>query len=102
MVIDASFIGLTKLLPAAHALLRADGQVLALIKPQFEVGPDAIGKRGVVRDQAARQSAIVRAVDEAVALGFEALAQADCVLAGPQGNLEHFVWLRKPPSAASD
>jgi 23S rRNA (cytidine1920-2'-O)/16S rRNA (cytidine1409-2'-O)-methyltransferase len=96
VVIDASFIGLSKLLPAAHALLRAGGEVVALIKPQFEVGPEAIGKRGVVRDRDARQAAIVRAVQDAVELGFDALAQADCVLAGPQGNLEHFVWLRKP------
>jgi 23S rRNA (cytidine1920-2'-O)/16S rRNA (cytidine1409-2'-O)-methyltransferase len=96
VVIDASFIGLTKLLPAASALLRAGGLVVALIKPQFEVGPEAVGKRGVVRDQAARHSAIVRAVEDAIALGFEAIAQADCVIAGPQGNLEHFVWLTKP------
>jgi 23S rRNA (cytidine1920-2'-O)/16S rRNA (cytidine1409-2'-O)-methyltransferase len=95
VVIDASFIGLTKLLPAAHALLRGGGEVVALIKPQFEVGREAVGKRGVVRDRKAREDAIVRAVEDAVALGFEALAQADCVIAGPQGNLEHFVWLRK-------
>jgi 23S rRNA (cytidine1920-2'-O)/16S rRNA (cytidine1409-2'-O)-methyltransferase len=95
VVIDASFIGLTKLLPAASALLRSGGQVVALIKPQFEVGPEAVGKRGVVRDRKARQSAIERAVQDAIALGFEAIAQADCVIAGPQGNLEHFVWLTK-------
>jgi 23S rRNA (cytidine1920-2'-O)/16S rRNA (cytidine1409-2'-O)-methyltransferase len=96
VVIDASFIGLSKLLPAAKALLRDDGVVVALIKPQFEVGREAIGKRGVVRDRAARSAAILRTVEEAVALGFEAIAQADCVIAGPQGNLEHFVWLVKP------
>lgn len=95
IVIDASFIGLTKLLPAASALLKPRGEVVALIKPQFEVGPEAVGKRGVVRDQTARKNAIARAVDEAVALGFEAIAQADCVIAGPQGNLEHFVRLTK-------
>jgi 23S rRNA (cytidine1920-2'-O)/16S rRNA (cytidine1409-2'-O)-methyltransferase len=96
IVIDASFIGLSKLLPAAYALLRAAGEVVALIKPQFEVGKAAVGKRGVVRDEQARADAIARAVSEAVALGFVARAQADCVIAGPQGNLEHFVWLHKP------
>lgn len=96
VVIDASFIGLTKLLPAAQSLLRPGGEVVALIKPQFEVGREAVGKRGVVRDRDARRDAIVGAVDEATALGFEAKAQADCVITGPQGNLEHFVWLRKP------
>jgi 23S rRNA (cytidine1920-2'-O)/16S rRNA (cytidine1409-2'-O)-methyltransferase len=96
VVIDASFIGLAKLLPAAHSLLRAGGQVVALIKPQFEVGRGAVGKRGVVRDAAARRDAILRAVEEAAVLGFEPRAQADCVIAGPEGNLEHFVWLHKP------
>jgi 23S rRNA (cytidine1920-2'-O)/16S rRNA (cytidine1409-2'-O)-methyltransferase len=96
IVIDASFIGLGKLLPAAKELLRAGGVVVALIKPQFEVGREAVGKRGVVRDRTARSTAIARTVEEAVALGFEAMAQADCVIAGPQGNLEHFVWLTKP------
>jgi 23S rRNA (cytidine1920-2'-O)/16S rRNA (cytidine1409-2'-O)-methyltransferase len=95
VVIDASFIGLGKLLPAAKELLRAGGVVVALIKPQFEVGREAVGKRGVVRDRAARSAAIARTVDDAVALGFEAIMQADCVIAGPQGNLEHFVWLTK-------
>lgn len=101
VVIDASFIGLSKLLPAAKALLRDGGVVVALIKPQFEVGREAIGKRGVVRDSVARSAAILRTVEEAVALGFEAIAQADCVIAGPQGNLEHFVWLVKPATGAA-
>ena len=96
VVIDASFIGLGKLLPAAHALLRPGGQVVALIKPQFEVGKQAVGKRGVVRDAQVRAEAIERTVREAVGLGFEARGQADCVIAGPQGNLEHFVWLHRP------
>jgi len=96
VVIDASFIGLSKLLPAAHALLKPGGEVVALIKPQFEVGKHALGKRGVVRDDQARSAAISRTVDEAEALGFVARAQADAVIAGPQGNLEHFVWLYRP------
>jgi len=96
VVIDASFIGLGKLLPAAFALLRAGGDVVALIKPQFEVGREAVGKRGVVRDAGARSAAILRAVEEAAAVGFEPRAQADCVITGPQGNLEHFVWLHRP------
>lgn len=95
VVIDASFIGLGKLLPAAHALLRPGGELVALIKPQFEVGREAIGKRGVVRDLQARSAAIARAVEEATQLGFEIRAQADAVIAGPEGNLEHFVWLHR-------
>jgi 23S rRNA (cytidine1920-2'-O)/16S rRNA (cytidine1409-2'-O)-methyltransferase len=96
VVIDASFIGLNKLLPAAHALLRAQGEVVALIKPQFEVGRAAVGKRGVVRDESVRAAAIARVLSEAEELGFTRMSQADAVIAGPEGNREHFVWLRKP------
>jgi 23S rRNA (cytidine1920-2'-O)/16S rRNA (cytidine1409-2'-O)-methyltransferase len=96
IVIDASFIGLGKLLPAARTLLRPGGTVVALVKPQFEVGRSAVGKRGVVRDEQARTGAIARVVSEAVALGFARMGQADAVLAGPEGNREHFIWLSKP------
>jgi 23S rRNA (cytidine1920-2'-O)/16S rRNA (cytidine1409-2'-O)-methyltransferase len=96
IVIDASFIGLAKLLPAALALLRPGGEIVALVKPQFEVGRAAVGKGGVVRDEQARSAAIERVVSDAVALGFEFRNQADAVLAGPEGNREHFIWLHKP------
>ena len=95
VVIDASFIGLGKLLPAAHALLRPAGEVVALVKPQFEVGRGKVGKRGVVRDETARAEAIANVVSEAEALGFALVAQADAAIKGPEGNQEHFVWLRK-------
>jgi 23S rRNA (cytidine1920-2'-O)/16S rRNA (cytidine1409-2'-O)-methyltransferase len=96
IVIDASFIGLDKLLPSASALLRAGGEIIALIKPQFEVGRGQLGKRGVVRDERARGDAIERVVAAALVSGLVRMGQADSTLAGPQGNLEHFVWLRKP------
>jgi 23S rRNA (cytidine1920-2'-O)/16S rRNA (cytidine1409-2'-O)-methyltransferase len=95
VVIDASFIGLAKLLPAAHALLRPAGDVVALVKPQFEVGRGKLGKHGVVRDETARSEAIARVIEEATSLGFALVAQADAVLKGPEGNQEHFVWLRR-------
>jgi 23S rRNA (cytidine1920-2'-O)/16S rRNA (cytidine1409-2'-O)-methyltransferase len=91
IVIDASFIGLAKLLPAAKLILRGGGRVVALIKPQFEVGREAVGKGGVVRDAAARSGAIDSVIEEVKALGFRLEAQADSVLSGPEGNLEHFV-----------
>lgn len=95
VVIDASFIGLDKLLPAAHAVLAAGGggTLVALVKPQFEVGRERVGKGGVVRDDAARSEAIEAVVAHAHALGFELCGQADSVLEGPSGNREHFVWL---------
>lgn len=93
-VIDASFIGLGKLLPAVKTLLTPGGRVVALVKPQFEVGREAVGKGGVVKDELARNAAIAGVVAEASALGFTLEAQADSVLAGPEGNLEHFLSLR--------
>jgi len=99
VVIDASFIGLEKLLPAAHALLRADGEVLALVKPQFQVGHGKVGKGGVVRDPEQRREAIENLVADAAQLGFEMLAEADSVITGPKGNQETFIWLRRSVAA---
>ncbi len=94
IVIDASFIGLGKLLPAARAILRDGGRVVALVKPQFEVGREAVGKGGVVRDPEARSGAIEGVLQEVRALDLKVEAQADSVLSGPEGNLEHFISLR--------
>lgn len=96
VVIDASFIGLEKLLPAAHDILVADGEVLALIKPQFQVGQDKVGKGGVVRDMEVRREAVRALVRDAEKLGFERVAEADSVITGPKGNQETFIWLRRP------
>jgi 23S rRNA (cytidine1920-2'-O)/16S rRNA (cytidine1409-2'-O)-methyltransferase len=97
IVIDASFIGLEKLLPAAHALLKDDGNVIALVKPQFQVGPEHVGKGGVVRDPALREGAIAAIVAEAERLEFALVARTDSVITGPKGNLETFIWLRRSP-----
>ncbi|MFW2389000.1 MAG: TlyA family RNA methyltransferase [Polyangiales bacterium] len=95
VVIDASFIGLEKLLPAAHALLKTGGDVLALVKPQFQVGQDRVGKGGVVRDAQHRREAIDKLVEDAKRVGFELVKEADCVITGPKGNQETFIWLRR-------
>jgi len=99
VVIDASFIGLEKLLPAAHSLLTTGGDVLALVKPQFQVGQDKVGKGGVVRDPDVRDEAIAALVAAAEKLGFELVAQADSVITGPKGNQETFIWLRRSLAA---
>jgi 23S rRNA (cytidine1920-2'-O)/16S rRNA (cytidine1409-2'-O)-methyltransferase len=93
IVIDASFIGLAKLLPAAIALLRTGGTLLALVKPQFEVGRERVGKGGVVRDQQVRGDAIAEVARQAEALGLHLRGRTDSVLPGPAGNLECFLWL---------
>ena len=95
VVIDASFIGLEKLLPAARALLRTNGEVLALVKPQFQVGHGKVGKGGVVRDPEHRREAIVSLVADAEQLGFKLVAEADSVITGPKGNQETFIRLRR-------
>ncbi len=95
VVIDASFIGLDKLLPAARALLRSGGEVVAMVKPQFEVGRGGT-RRGVVRDPGLRREAIERVAAAARDLGFSVVDQADAVLAGPKGNVEAFLRLAKP------
>ena len=96
VVIDASFIGLEKLLPAAYEILVPGGEVLALIKPQFQVGQDKVGKGGVVRDMEVRREAVRALVHDAEQIGFERVAEADSVLAGPKGNQETFIWLSCP------
>ncbi|HEX5659509.1 MAG TPA: TlyA family RNA methyltransferase [Polyangiales bacterium] len=90
VVVDASFISLTKLLPALAKLVREGGRVLALVKPQFEVGPDHLGKRGVVTDDALRERALQDVISAAQTLTLRFLASADCRLLGPEGNREIF------------
>jgi 23S rRNA (cytidine1920-2'-O)/16S rRNA (cytidine1409-2'-O)-methyltransferase len=96
VVVDASFIGLGKLLGAIARCLRPGGELVALVKPQFEVGrAEAAKARGVVRDPALRQRAIDDVVGEVRALGFEVLGTSDCVIEGPKGNLEAFLHARR-------
>lgn len=96
VLVDASFIGLAKLLDAIARVLRADGALVALVKPQFEVGPESARKsRGVVRDEHERERA-VEAVRAALRdTGFTLLAESDSVLPGPRGNVERFVHARR-------
>jgi 23S rRNA (cytidine1920-2'-O)/16S rRNA (cytidine1409-2'-O)-methyltransferase len=94
IVADVSFISLTKVLPAVLACAAPRYDALAMVKPQFEVGRDAIGKGGVVRDPALRRAALVdvaSSVGEAAVMGF-----ASSGLPGPKGNRESFVWLAEP------
>ena len=92
VVIDASFISILKLLPAARALLVEGGEVVGMVKPQFEVGQAALDK-GVVKDEEARLAAIDAVADASAALGFEVLDRCDSKLAGPDGNVEAFLRL---------
>lgn len=95
-VVDASFIGLAKLAPAIARCTREGGELVALVKPQFEVGREHAARgRGVVRDEGLRAEAIAAAAESIRATGFELLGQADSTLPGPKGNREAFVHARR-------
>lgn len=94
VTIDVSFISLEKILPAVAGCIGENGEVLAMVKPQFEADPGST-KRGVVVDESVRTAAIDKVRQCAVSLGFDIAGAADSALRGPQGNLEHFLWLKK-------
>ena len=94
-VIDASFISLDKVLPATLALLVPDAEIIALIKPQFEVGKGLVGKGGVVRDPAQHESVVERVAANAKRLGCTVLGVTDSPLLGQKGNREFLIHLRR-------
>jgi 23S rRNA (cytidine1920-2'-O)/16S rRNA (cytidine1409-2'-O)-methyltransferase len=95
-VVDASFIGLAKLAEAVVRCTRPGGQLLALVKPQFEAGKkEAARGKGVIRDPVVRSAAIHAAEAGLAAAGLESLSRVDCVLPGPKGNREAFILARR-------
>lgn len=102
VTVDASFIGLAKLLPALKAVLADRGRVLAMVKPQFELGPGHVGKGGVVRSPEARRRAVDQVAQSAQELGLVELARCESQLAGPKGNVETFLLLEPIGAAHSD
>ena len=97
IVADVSFISLTKVLPAVVAAAAPRFDMLAMVKPQFEVGREQIGKGGVVRNADDRRAALLRVGEHAVGeLGASVLGFASSGLPGPAGNLETFVWIAEP------
>jgi 23S rRNA (cytidine1920-2'-O)/16S rRNA (cytidine1409-2'-O)-methyltransferase len=95
-VLDVSFISLRKVLPAVLGCLADRYDALALVKPQFEVGRELVGKGGVVRSAEDRRVALVDVGAAALALGAAVLGYRSSGLPGPKGNLETFVWLAEP------
>jgi len=100
-VVDVSFISLVLVLPAVLALVRPGGLLVALLKPQFEVGRGQVGKGGVVRDEAARAAAIARVRAEVERLGLDVLGLTDSPILGPAGNREALLAARKPAGVTS-
>lgn len=93
--VDVSFISLTKILIPARNLLRQGGEMVCLIKPQFEAGRDKVGKKGVVRDRQVHIEVVRRIVDYADLTGFSVKGLTYSPIKGPEGNIEYLMWLEK-------
>ena len=95
--VDVSFISLSKILLPARRLLKDNGQMVCLIKPQFEAGKDKVGKKGVVREQSVHQEVIEKIFTLADILGFQILGLEYSPIKGPEGNIEYLIHIEKNP-----
>ena len=95
--IDVSFISLTKILPAVYRILNTGGEVVALIKPQFEAGREKVGKKGVVRDPAVHLEVIEKVIAYASTIAMEPCHLSFSPIKGPEGNIEYLLHLKKRP-----
>ena len=93
--IDVSFISLMKVLPPVKELLTENGEIVCLIKPQFEAGREKVGKKGVVRDKAVHVEVVEMIVDFAKQMGFVTLDLSFSPIKGPEGNIEYLLYLTK-------
>ncbi|MGB2897053.1 MAG: TlyA family RNA methyltransferase [Anaerolineales bacterium] len=101
VTMDVSFISLRKLLPVIAGWLKSEGDVIALIKPQFEAGPARVGRGGVVRDVTVHREVTRRVLDFAVEHSLAPQGLIRSPLQGPKGNVEFLAWLRKDVQARS-
>ena len=97
---DVSFISLTKVLGPVKALLTEDGQIVCLIKPQFEAGREKVGKKGVVREKSTHLEVIEKVMEFAVSIGFEILNLEFSPIKGPEGNIEYLLYLQNHPEGS--
>ena len=97
--IDVAFISLEKVLPAVIGMLQEQGEIVALIKPQFEAGKEKVGKKGVVRDPKVHEEVVFRITAMARELALIPLALTYSPVKGPEGNIEYLIWLTKNPEA---
>ena len=100
--VDVSFISLTKILIPARNLLKNTGEMVCLIKPQFEAGKDKVGKKGVVREPKVHKEVIEKVLDFADFIGFEVLDLEFSPIKGPEGNIEYLVHLKKNEDKAEE
>jgi len=95
VVSDVAFISVTKIFPAMLEILKDDGQIITLIKPQFEAGKEHIGKKGVVKDPLVHQSVLEFVLSEAERLGLTVQGVDYSPIRGPEGNIEYLAWLKR-------
>lgn len=93
--IDVAFISLTLVLEPVRNLLKEDGEVVCLVKPQFEAGREKVGKKGVVREESIHKEVIIKVIDYAKSIGFTILNLDYSPIKGPEGNIEYLLHLRK-------
>jgi 23S rRNA (cytidine1920-2'-O)/16S rRNA (cytidine1409-2'-O)-methyltransferase len=102
VVSDLSFISLTLVLPALIGVVKPEGDLVLMVKPQFEVGKDRLGKGGVVRDPELRADAVRNVAAKAHELGWGIEGVAASPLPGPSGNVEYFLWIRRDAAVLNE
>ncbi|MCD7715748.1 MAG: TlyA family RNA methyltransferase [Lachnospiraceae bacterium] len=100
--IDVSFISLTKVLTPVRNLMAGEGDIVCLIKPQFEAGREKVGKKGVVRDPKVHEEVIRSVITYAAGIGLSARVLDYSPVKGPEGNIEYLVWLQKNGDAPTE
>lgn len=100
--VDVSFISLKKVLPPARELLREDGEMVCLIKPQFEAGREKVGKKGVVRDAQVHLEVVRSIIDFVQEAGFVPLHLEYSPIKGPEGNIEYLIHIKKADGVSAD
>lgn len=100
--VDVSFISLTKILIPARNLLREQGRMVCLIKPQFEAGKEKVGKKGVVRNPAVHGEVVHKIIDYADLIGFEVKGLTYSPIKGPEGNIEYLMFIEKKSELPED
>lgn len=92
-VVDVSFISLDLILPSLKRFLKDGAEALVLVKPQFEAGPEKVGKGGIVRDESVRQETLAGVLKKAAETGFSVSGTMECPVHGADGNIEYFAYL---------
>lgn len=94
--IDVSFISLGKVVPRVMEFLKEDGEIIALIKPQFEVGKGEVDKGGIVKDEGKRLKAVERVKESLESLGLRTIGIMESPIPGQKGNIEYLIYMKKP------